>query len=131
MAIVHALDIEQQALAVVLGQLNLTADRYDLQVKRPVIRQNLLDGSCHETLLSTLPCTLTLYGRFLPSDFPLLQQTLRTAISNHDLFDFELDGFSFSDMAVSEYRVSRPEKERFCTFSVTFCGEHSGEVTNV
>ena len=130
MALVNNLNTQNQPLSFTIGQLTLNADDYDLQVKRPVAKHTLIDGSYHETVLGVLPCSLNLSGRFLPSDIPLLQQTLRTALTEHSLFDFELDALSFSDMAVTEYHIIHPANERFCKFSIVLCGVHCGEVTD-
>ncbi len=127
MKTVNTLDIQEAPLPMLLGDCLLYAEQYKLSVKRPTVRQTLLDGTYAETVLAPLPCSLEVTARFCSEDAAALRETLRTALTTHIAYAFSLDGMAFSDMTVSEYRFRKSADTKFFTAELLFCGVHDGE----
>ena len=121
------LNTAEESLRLTLGELELTADSYRMELCRPTDRTTLVDGSYVETALDVLPCTLCVSCRLLSSDAYAARYAIRSAVADNTAFSFIFDCMKFQNMTIREYAVKKDADARYVQVSLTLGGRLYGE----
>ncbi|MCQ2408636.1 MAG: hypothetical protein MJ065_08970 [Oscillospiraceae bacterium] len=117
-------DLQMNPLTAALGDLLLRVSRYQIKTEVPLLRQTLCDGSLHQTMLSVLPCQLTLSGSVLQCDAAALSAFFHRAMLLHTAFSFEFAGVQYSGMQIIAAECSG--EFRCAKWSLTLIGGTAG-----
>ena len=118
-----ALQLQSPVQTLVIGNVTLQIEQYQLKTECPVAKQVLCSGEPRWTLLGALPCVLTVHGRTAAADAASLLSALCSYLNLHSAFAFTFLGAAFQNMQLSAMDYRSDDNGHVTDYALTFIGQ--------